>query len=217
MARQEFIKRAIDLECLVLAFLAALTRQVAAIGLHDAQLPVIELIGALEPLASIALLARQIEDHAGVQALEDVVPVRSDKLVDRIDRGLVFSRARLRPGGQQRAGEISDRRPQRLGQLLARDRILLLLDRPHAQDQPRDAIVLVDLYDPLSELDGFVHVTIGEHGQERAAQQFIVARITPKRCAIVVCSRSRITLYAGVTGGKEAAGNRGARIGRGNR
>ena len=34
--------------------------------------------------------------------------------------------------------------------------------------------------------------------------------LTPKRCAIVVCGRSRITLYAGVTGGKEAAGHRGA-------
>src|SRR5262245_18848775 len=111
MARQELVKGAIDFERLVLAFLAALTREVAAVGLHNTQLAMIELIRALEPLACVTLLAGQVEDHPGMQALEDVVPVRSDQLVDRIDRSLVFSRARLRPGRQERASEISDRRP----------------------------------------------------------------------------------------------------------
>src|SRR5262245_43428962 len=109
MVWQDFVEGAIDLERFVPAFFVALACQIVAVSLHDPQLTFIELVGALQPLAGFPLLAGCVEDHPGMEALEDVVPVRSDKLVDRIDGGLELGRACLRPSREKRAGEIGNR------------------------------------------------------------------------------------------------------------
>ena len=84
----------------------------------------IELVGAVEALAGFLLVAGEIEDQAGVQVLEQRVPVGALQLVDRLDRGLGFAGAVARPGGEQGRGEIGDRPAHRLRQvLLARLRI----------------------------------------------------------------------------------------------
>src|SRR5262249_32527352 len=66
-----------------------------------------------------------------------------------------------------------------------RDRILLLLDRAHPEDEPRDAIVLVDLQNAFGKLDPFISLAIGKHRQEGAAEQFVVTGIGAQRGAVV--------------------------------
>ena len=85
MARQLLVERLEDLQRLVLA---AVARQPGAIGLDEAQRGGVELVGALETLAGFLLVAGEIEDQAGMQILEQRVPVGALQLVDRLDRGL---------------------------------------------------------------------------------------------------------------------------------
>src|SRR5262249_62187114 len=99
----------------------------------------------------------------------------------------------------------------RLGKLSARDRILLLLDRPHPENEPRDAIVLVDLQNALGELHPFLNFAVGKHRQESAAEQLIVARIAAQRGAVIGRRSRRIALAAGVPSGEIAACRGGAR------
>jgi hypothetical protein len=75
-----------------------------------------------------------------------------------------------------------------VGKRAACDRILLLLDRAHSEDEPRDAIVLVNLQDALGELDPFVNLAIGEYLQEGAAEQSIV---TPTGQSVSMPSQRR--------------------------
>src|SRR5215467_8438056 len=95
---------------------------------------------------------------------------RAGELVDGLGRLLRLGWVRHRPGRQQRRCEVGDRPADRLGELAARGRILLLLERAYPKDEPRDAIVLVDLQHALGELDPFVNLAIGEHRQEGAAE-----------------------------------------------
>ena len=53
--------------------------------------------------------------------------------------------------------------------------ILLLLERAHAEHQPGDAVVLVELHDPLGEPHRLLDIAVGEHRQEGALEQFGVA------------------------------------------
>ena len=61
------------------------------------------------------------------------------------------------------------------GQIAARGGILLLLERVHAEHQPRDAIGLVGLRDALGELHRFVDIAVDQQRQEGAVEQFAVA------------------------------------------
>ena len=117
MARQLGVEGLEHLERLVLL---AVARQPRAIGLDQAQRGGVELVGALEALAGFLLVAGEIEDQAGVQVLEQRVPVGALQLVDRLDGGLGVARAVGRPGGEQRGGEIGDRSAHRLHQVLPR-------------------------------------------------------------------------------------------------
>ena len=78
-----------------------------------------------------------------------------------------------------------------------------------AQAQSRDAIVLVDLQNALGELNPFVNLAIGEHRQERAAEQFVVTGITAQRGAVIGRRRRGVALTTGVPGGEIAARRRG--------
>jgi len=98
-----------------------------------------------------------------MQLLEDGVPIRAGELVDGVGRLLRLGRVRHRPGRQQCRGEVGDRPADRLGELAARDPILLLLERAHPKDQPRDTIVLVDLQNALGEPDPLINLAIGQH------------------------------------------------------
>ena len=162
----------------------------------------------LEALAGFLLLAGKIEDHRGVQILEDGVPVRTGKLVDGVGRSLDLGRARLRPGRQQGCGEIGDRAADRLGEFPARDRILLLLDRAHAEHEPGDAVGLVDLQHAFGELDRLLDLAIGQHRQEGAAKKLVVAGVAAQRGAIIRCRRGGIPLTARMPGGEIAARER---------
>ena len=90
-------------------------------------------------------------------------------------------------------------------------RVLLLLDRAHAEHEAGDAIGLVDLQQPLRQPDGFVDLAVLEHRQEGAAQEFGIARIAAQRGAVVDRCRSGIAGDAGVARGQIAARHRNAR------
>src|SRR5262249_16558064 len=99
----------------------------------------------------------------------------------------------------------------RLGKLSARDRILLLLDRAHAENEPRDAVVLVDLQNALGKLHPLLNFAIGKYRQESAAEQLVVARVAAQRSAVIGRRRRGIALAARVRGGEIAACRGGAR------
>ena len=95
MARQHLVEGLEDVE----RFLGrAVARQPAAIGLDHAQRGGIELVGVLEALAGFLLVAGEVVDHAGMQILEDGVPIRTGEPVDRRDRALGVAGAVHRPG-----------------------------------------------------------------------------------------------------------------------
>src|SRR5207237_2037106 len=100
-----------------------------------------------------------VEDQCGMQLLEDGVPIRAGELVDGVGRLLRFGRVCHRPGRQQRCGKIGDRSADGLGELPARSRILLLLDRPNSEEAPCNAIGLVDLQNALGELDPLLNLS----------------------------------------------------------
>ena len=78
-------------------------------------------------------------------------------------------------------------------------------------DEPRDAVGLVGLQHALGELDGFVDLAIGQHRQEGAAEQLVVAGIAAQRGAVVGGGGGGVALAAGVPGGEIAAGGGGTR------
>jgi len=123
---QHLLERLEGLERVVLA---AVARLIAPIGLHHAQRGGVELVGVLQALAGGRLLARGVENHAGVQFLEDAVPIRSGELVDGIDRGLAVGGGILGPGRQQHGGEIEVSSEPGAG-----TRVLVRLPLPRSQE-----------------------------------------------------------------------------------
>src|SRR4029450_11634700 len=104
---------------------------------------------------------------------------------------------------------MGNRTADRLSELLAGERILLLLDRAHPEDKPCDAIVFVDLQNAFSELDALLDFAIGKHRQEGAAKQLVVARVTAQGGAVIGRRSGGITLSASVAGGGVGGPGRG--------
>src|SRR5262249_60214482 len=184
-----------------------------AISLHDAQRGRIELVGALEVLRGILLLTGDVEDQSLMQLLEDRVPIGARKLVDGVGRLFCLRRVCHRPGRQQRRGQVRAGPADRLRQLTARERVLLLLDRAHPENEPRDAVILVDLQNAFGELDSLLDFSVGKHRQEGAPKQLVVAGVAAQRSAVIGRRRRRVALTARVSSGEIAAG--GGRAGKG--
>ena len=186
-------------------------RQPARIGVGNAKHGIVELVGALKARPGILFLARNLEDHAGVEILEDRIPFGAGQLVDIGDRCLGIAGAIGRPARQQRRHQIGDRPADRLVDVDLRGGIFLLLEVAHADHQPRDAVGLVHRQDAVGELDGLVNVAIRQRGDEGAVEQFVVLRVGAQRRAIERRSRSGVAFHAGVARGEIAAG-RGQRF-----
>ena len=174
MARQLGVEGLEHLQRLVLL---AVARQPRAVGFDQAERGGVELLGAVETLAGLFLVARQIEDQAGVQVLEQRIPVGALQLVDRLDGGLGIVGAVACPGGQQGGGEIGDRPAHGLGEVLLGERVFLLLERVHADNEASNAVVLVELDNLVGEPDRFLDVALREHRKEGTFQQLRVLRI----------------------------------------
>src|SRR4029079_10621130 len=158
---------------------------------------------------------------AGVQVLEQRIPVGALQLVDRLDGGLGFVCAIAPPGGEQGGGKVGNRAAHRLGEVLLRDRVFLLLERVYADNEAGNAVVLVELEDLLGEPDGFLDVALRKHRKEGTFQQFRVLRVATKRGAIIGSRRPGVALRTGVARGEIASGRRqprqflrGRRVGR---
>ena len=160
----------------------------------------------LEALAGFLLVAGEVVDHAGMQVLEDRVPIRPGELVDRRHRFLGAAARIKAPARQQRGRQIGDRPAHRLRQLAAGRGVLLVLERAHAKHELGDAVVLVGLRDALGKLDGFIDVAVDQERQERAVEQLAVFRVALERVAVEGGGGGGIALLAGVAGGEVAAG-----------
>ena len=204
MVRHRLFEFAVDFQRLVLG---AGARQVAAIGLHGAHRHGVGLVGALVALAGILFVVGDIEDQAGMQILEDGVPIRTGEPVEGVDRGVRVAGAGERPGRQQRRRQIGDRAAHRLGEILPRQRVLLLLEGSHADHQPRDAIVAVDLDHTVGKPAGFVDIAFGQDREKGAAEQVGVARIGLQHVEVIGSRGGRVALGAGMPGGQIAAGS----------
>src|SRR5438445_737586 len=105
MARQHLVKALEDFQGLILAGAA---RDPSTVGFDRAQLIRIELVDALEALAGLLSVAREIEDQAGMKVLEKRVPIGPSQPIDGIDRRARFVGTEERPCRQQGGGEIGD-------------------------------------------------------------------------------------------------------------
>ena len=74
----------------------------------------------------------------------------------------------MRPGVDQRGGQIGDRPAHRLGDMLACGRVLLLLQRLDAEHEARDALRLVDLDDAIGELHRFIDFAVDQKSERNA-------------------------------------------------
>ena len=214
MARQDLVE---ILEYLQRLVPGGIARGPIAVGLDRAQRIAVELVGALQALARFLLVVGKVQDQSGVQILEDGVPVRSGQPIDGLDRRLDLVGAVEGPGRKQGRRQIRDRPAHRLRQMLARGRILLLLDGADAEHQPRDAVAVVDLHDAVGELHRVLDLAVREHGQEGALQQFRVLRIGFQRGAIIGRGGPGIAFRPRLARGEIIARRRNARQLRGRR
>ena len=145
-----------------------------------------------------------------MQVLEDGVPIRSGEPIQGVDRGARVAGAGQRPRREQRRGQIGHRTAHGLRKILPGDRILLLLERPHADHQARNAVGAVELDQSVGEPAGFVDVAVGQNGQKGAAEQIGIARIGLEHIEVIGGGRAGIALDAGVPGSQVAAG--GSRV-----
>ena len=83
--------------------------------------------------------------------------------------------------------------------------VFLLLERTHAEHQPGDAVVLVDLDDPVGKPHRLLDVALGQHREEGALEQFGVLRIGAQRRAVIGGGGAGVALRAGVARGEIAA------------
>ena len=186
-------------------------RQPARIGIGHPQHGIVELVGPLQTHAGVFFLACEFQDHAGMQILEDRIPLRPGQLVDVGDRRFGVAGAVAGPARQQRRHQVGDRSADRLIDVDLRGGIFLLFQIAHADHEAGDAIGFVDRQNPVGELDRLVDVAVGERGDERAIEQFVVLRIAAQRRAVERRGRGGVALDAGVPGGQIAAG-RGQRL-----
>ena len=146
-----------------------------------------------------------------MQVLEDVEPVGTVELLDGVDRALGVVRAMGAPGQQQRRGQRGDRVACRLRKMRARGLILPQLDGVHAEDEPRVAIVAVDLDQTLGKLDGFIDLAAGQIGIEGKLQKLGIFRIGLERRLVIGGRRGGIALHVGGAAGEVIARGRDAR------
>ncbi len=135
-------------------------------------------------LAGVLLLAGHLVDHAGMQVLEDRVPIGPGEPVDRGKGAMGIARPRHGPGGEQGGGEIGDRPAHRLREVAPRGAVLALLEGVHAEHQAGNAVVLVDLGDALGVFGRLVDVAVDQQRQEGAVEQFAVTGVAAQRVAV---------------------------------
>ena len=142
-----------------------------------------------------------------MQVLEDGVPVRPGEPVERVDAPRACRRRRHRPRPCSSVAVRSVTGPRTdCAKFCRASGILLLLERAHAEHQPRDAIVAVDLHQPVGQPAGLVDFAVGQNREEGAAEQFGIARIGLQHVEVIGGRGGGIALDAGMPGGQIAAG-----------
>ena len=160
----------------------------------------------LETFSRFLLIAGEVVDHAGMQVLEDRVPLRPGQLVDRRHGALAVVRSVHAPGGEQRRRQIGNRPPDRGADIAAGDGILLLLEGAHAEHQPGDAVGLVGLAFAFGKFHRLIDIAVDQQRQEGAVEQVVIFRVALERLAVIGGGRGRIALLAGMAGRQITAG-----------
>jgi len=112
-----------------------------------------------------------------MQVLEDRIPFRTGQLVDVGDGRFGVAGAVTGPARQQRGDQIRDRPAYGLIDVGLRACVFPQLQIAHADDEPGDAIGLVNREDAVGEFYGVIYVAVGKRGNEGAIQQLIILRI----------------------------------------
>ncbi len=107
---------------------------------------------------------------------------------------------------KQRRRQIGNRAAHRLCEVLPGETVLLLLERPHPDHQSRNAVVAIELDQPVGKPAGFIDVALGEHGEKGAAEQIGIARIGLENIEVISGRSAGIALDPGMPGGQIAAG-----------
>src|SRR5262249_45674718 len=98
-----------------------------------------------------------------------------------------------------------------LAELLPRLRVLLLLDRAHAEHEPRDAIGLVVLQYAVGKPRRFLDIAVGKDGKEGTGQKLGIAWIRSQRRTVIGRRITAFPLVIGMAGGKIGPRYRGPR------
>ena len=108
------------------------------------------------------------------------------ELVDGVDRGARIAGAPQAPRRCSRvASQVGHRTAHRLGQVLAGDAVMLLLEFADADHEPGNAVGVVDATSRSASLLGIVDIAVGEHGEKRAAQQIGIVRIELEHVEVI--------------------------------
>ena len=129
-------------------------------------------------------------------------------MIDRRDCSFGVVGAVSAPRRQQGRGEIGDRSANRLREFAARRGILLALEVADAENQPRDAVVLVGLNYAFGKFHRFVNIAIHEERQEGAVEQLAVVRIALESRPVIGSRGPGVALLARMTGGEVTARRR---------
>ncbi len=80
------------------------------------------------------------------------------------------------------------------------------LELANADHEMRNLVGVIDVEHPLGKLAGLIDIAVGEHGEERAAQQIRIARIELQHIHVIGGGGRGIALGAGMARGQIAAG-----------
>ncbi len=122
--------------------------------------------------------------------------------IDELDGAAGVSFAGIAPGRKERGGDVALLAGAALGEMRARGRELLRLDRLNAQGEMGEAIVWFARDQAAGQCEGFGHVAVRDGGDESALDQARIAWIEPQRLAKKRRRRHCVALGAGDKGGE---------------
>ena len=202
MARQDLVEVLVNLLGLPLV---PVPRQEAPVGVDEPQRGPVGVVGRGEPRARGRLVAHHVGDQPGMEIPErDEIIVR--EAIAIFDRLLLVAAAGPGPGRQQGREDVAARRGAVLGELRARLRPLVALQRLHAEHEMGEPVGRLLREQPVGQSEGIEHVAVGQRRDEGALDELRVARVETQRLAREGGGGRRVVIGTGDDGGEVIAG-----------
>ena len=152
-------------------------------GIDNAQGGGVVIIGRLQASLRLGGVAQHVMDQPCV-----IIPEGGDRAIAAqalqcLDGACPLARAGEGPCGQQGRGDVGCPAASAATQPFARLLELAVLDGTDGQRHLRQPVGRITLEDALRRAEGIRHRAIGEEGDERALDQFLIARIGPQGLA----------------------------------